>query len=529
MPTIPLNTLSQKYTIDGPFSVAEFYTKPSSELYRTIHSLRQDAFAANHRIVFTCFDDLEPSKIQDFLIKLQKCLTFVDISNCFVLVVSNQPWISEFLLEVKHNWACSTEEYTIEHELYDVPATKIDTANFTAILNPPDTVCAQPWMSLDIGNEGNFRPCCYFAENIPQDDGRHYHINTHTLEQVYNSIYMKDLRQQFIQGDRPQGCKRCWSEEQDGSVSKRMLLKHRFIPDSFDANWEQNDIKNLKFVSVMTGNICNLKCRICSPGASSKIAEERLRQIPLPERKTHVIYKNLMSGKWIKNHAIWDKLTDLDIEYLDIAGGEPMLQPQQFQLLQNIIDQGRAHRVQLHYNTNGTMFPDDHADKWKQFKMVDIALSIDNIQERFEFERSGAKWSVLQDNLVKFFSLKYHNIKISLHLAINVQNVFYLPEICEWIIQQPFDSVHFTYVYHPDLLYVGNVTAAAQHLILEKLDGYVCADPALQMFIQKTMNILQSTTTVDGIDFCTYMKNLDKLRNQDFSHTHREIAVAMGY
>jgi MoaA/NifB/PqqE/SkfB family radical SAM enzyme len=529
MITIPLDTLSQKYTIDGPFSVAEFYTKPSSELYRTIHSLRQDAFAANHRIVFTCFDDLGLSKIQDFLIKLQKCLTFVDISNCFVLVASNQPWISEFLLKVKHDWAGSTEKHTIEHELYDVPATKIDTTNFTAILNPPDTVCAQPWMSLDIGHGGNFKPCCYFAGNIPQDNGRHYHITTHTLEQVYNSTYMKDLRQQFIQGDRPQGCKRCWSEEQDGSVSKRMLLKHRFIPDSFDANWEQNDIKNLKFVSVKTGNICNLKCRICGPGSSSKIAEEQLGQIPLPERKTHVIYENLMSGQWIKNHAIWNKLTDLDIEYLDITGGEPMLQPQQFQLLQNIIDQGRAHQVQLHYNTNGTMFPDNHADKWKQFKMVEIALSIDNTQDRFEFERSGAEWSELETNLSKFMALRSHNIKIALHLAINIQNVLYLPEICDWIIQQSFDSVHFSHVYDPDILYIGNVTPAAQKLIIDRLSDYECADSKLQKFIQTSIDVIASAEHNDGGEFCKYMKHLDRIRNQDFSATHKDIALAMGY
>jgi hypothetical protein len=175
------------------------------------------------------------------------------------------------------------------------------------------------------------------------------------------------------------------------------------------------------------------------------------------------------------------------------------------------------------------MFPDDHADKWKQFKMVDIALSIDNTQDRFEFERSGAEWSVLETNLSKFMALRSHNIKIGLHLAINIQNVLYLPEICDWIIQQSFDSVHFTHVYSPDILYIGNVTPAAQKLIIDRLSDYECADSKLQKFIQTSIDVIASAEHNDGGEFCKYMKHLDRIRNQDFSATHKDIALAMGY
>ena len=525
-----LDTLSNRYTIDGPFSIVEFWSSPSAELYRTVHRLRQESFAANHRIVFTCFDELDDHRIREFLIKLQKCLTFVDISNCFVLIVSNRPWINEYLNEVKNQWAGATEQHTIEHEFYDVPTAPVD-FDFSAILNPPDTICAQPWISLDVSTSGRLRPCCYFEGNIKQEDGSDYHINDHSLEQVYNSKYMKDLRQRFVQGDRPKACGMCWTDERNGSKSKRMLLKHRFIPYSYDANWEQDDIRNLKFVSVHAGNICNLKCRICSPGNSSKIAEEQLRQIPLQERKTHEVYKKLVSGRWVEDTKVWNKLTDSDIniEYFDFAGGEPMLQLQHFSALEKIIDQDRAPRVQLHYNTNGTIFPSQHAELWKKFKMVNISLSIDNIQDRFEVERSGMGWSVLQTNLDKFFSLRSHNIKISLNLSVNIQNVLYLPEICNWIESQSFDSVHFNHVYDPEIFYIGNVTATAQSKILERLDAYVCDNSVLQSFVNTSAEIVRFADLSNGIEFCKYMKHLDNLRNQDFSQTHREIASAMGY
>jgi len=528
--TVWLDTLSNSYIIDGPFSIAEFWARPSADLYRTIHGLRQESFAHNHRIVFTCFDNLDDHRIREFLIKLQKCITFVDISNSFVLVVSNRTWISEYLDNVKNQWAFSTENHAIGHEFYDVPITKVD-CDFSAILNPPETICAQPWISLDVSTSGQIRPCCYFEEYIKQDDGSDYHITTHTLKQVYNSTYMKDLRQKFIQGDRPAACSRCWAEEKNGSDSKRMLLKHRFIPYSFDTNWEQNDVRNLKFVSIQAGNICNLKCRICNPGNSSKIAEEQLRQIPSPERKTHEIYKKLVSGRWVEDASIWNKFTDpdVDIEYFDIGGGEPMLQLQHFLALEKMIDQGRSGRVHLHYNTNGTIFPDEYADLWKKFKMVDISLSIDNTQDRFEFERSGASWSAVENNLVKFFALRSQNIKISLYLAISIQNVLYLPEICEWVSKQQFDSVHFAVLYYPAQLHIGNVTLAAQSLILDRLSSYVCADAVLQPFIQTAIDVINSANLSDGVDFCNYMKQLDQVRRQDFATTHKEIALSMGY
>ena len=525
--------IEQKYTIDGPFSILDFWKLPSATLYRTIHNLRQDSFASNHRIVFTCFDNLDQSKIKEFLVKLQQCVTFVDIGNCFILIASNQTWIEQYLVEVKQQWAMPTEDHVIEHKFYDVPSTEIDLSDVVAILNPPATVCAQPWISLDINSTGEFKPCCFFKETILDDNGTAFHVTTHSLKQVYNSNYLKDLRAQFVKGERPAPCVRCWNEERDGAHSKRMLLKHRFLPYSFDANWEQNDIENLKFVSFAAGNICNLKCRICNPESSSKIAEEQLKLIPSKEKKSHTVYQNLVKGRWIDNQdlTIWDQMfdSDINIEYFDISGGEPMLQVRHFWALQKIIDQGRSEQVQLRYNTNGTIFPDDYTDLWKKFKLVSLDVSIDNIQDRIEYERSGVEWDLLQLNLSKFFNLQSDKIKINLHLAISIQNVLYLPEMCDWIVQQPFSSVHFSYLYVPDMLNIGKVTPAARTLILQRLRAYTCTDSRLQSFITNTIDILKSAETSNGKEFCHYMKHLDKIRNQDFSKTHNEIAVAMGY
>jgi hypothetical protein len=45
---------------------------------------------------------------------------------------------------------------------------------------------------------------------------------------------------------------------------------------------------------------------------------------------------------------------------------------------------GIAGQVEIHYNTNGTQYPDGAEDIWQHFKTVEIAFSIDDVEGRFE-------------------------------------------------------------------------------------------------------------------------------------------------
>ena len=61
-----------------------------------------------------------------------------------------------------------------------------------------------------------------------------------------------------------------------------------------------------------------------------------------------------------------------------------------------IENNGYADNIEIHYNTNGTQFPEEFIETWRKFRKVEIAFSIDNLGERFEFERSGAKWAEVE-------------------------------------------------------------------------------------------------------------------------------------
>ena len=525
-----LEDLHLRYDYDRVRNISRYLTAPSFQLTHELTMLYRPQFAAAQRIVFSCFDNIDEQDLIDFVYKLQKTLKFIDIGNYFVLIIHNRPGLAE-LLEVVRTAVIPYEEHCIQNEYYDVPVQPIQITR-TALLNPPDTICAQPWISLDIGPLGKFRPCCFYNEPIKRNNGTDFHAETDSIFDVYNSDYMKTLREEFRQGVRPVGCSRCWKEEADFTESKRQLLKHRFKPFGFDTNWEQDSVDNLNFVSVNFGNTCNLKCRICSPDASSRIAQEQVNHLKLLDPKTHRAYQNLKDGRWAErtDAQLWSDMENFDLKIMnfDFAGGEPMLSKRHFQVLERLVESGRSDYVSLHYNTNGTIFPEQAIKLWQNFRRVEIAVSIDDIGKRFEYQRSGAKWDEVQSNLKKYFELQSSRFKIALHLAVNIQNVYYLPEICDWIDTLPFNSVHFSTVYDPQWISIHNLTFAAKDLVIPTLKNYQAPNQTLQNFITSIASAIQNQTADSNQnDFIDHMNELDHWRKQSFINSHPEIAMAM--
>ena len=520
-----LESFVNQFKIDRVRVVSDYFSRPSSTLYTELYQLRKDKFDPDERIVFACFDTLEDDHIKLFLSKLNEYSQFIDISNFFILVVSNRPWIANYLAELNPS-------DPIQYQNLDIISSGQPVVNNEILFDPPATVCNQPWMSLHVKPNGMFAPCCFYQSVVRDENGNPYRAEINTITEVYNSQYMHQLRNDFKQGKKPEPCARCWKEEDNGAESKRQLFKHRFKPFAV-SNWEQDQVSNLKYLDVAFGNVCNLKCRICNPTNSSLIAQERIANQDL--FKNFVLpgtnYMQYNDGRWIKNDQaqLWKDIETLDILYFDFSGGEPMLSRRHFQVLRQLIAIGRAGQVSLHYNTNGTTFPDEHVEMFDHFKKVDIAVSIDDIGARFEYQRANAVWAEVQDNLKKFFAIKKHNILISLHLAISIQNVFYLPEICEWIKTQDFDTIHFSNVYFPGQLSIVSMTEEARQLVIERLGQYQANNTILDQFIQQTISTVLANPAQDTSKFTEYMKTLDQLRNENFAEHHLEIAQAMKY
>jgi MoaA/NifB/PqqE/SkfB family radical SAM enzyme len=392
-----------------------------------------------------------------------------------------------------------------------------------------------PWISIETSPLGTTRPCCLAQDEIVDESGKKYDLNETNLETVYHSDYMRNLRQQFRAGEKPETCKRCWDEEDAGRDSKRIHTQIRLKELYPQVDWANDDPDQLWFVDLKLGNICNLKCRICGSWSSSKWAEEEMNYVKEhTDPKKHIAYTWLKQGAWPrKTTTFWDNMKALlpNIKYFEFTGGEPWMIKEHFELLQYAVDQGYSKNIDIHYNTNGTQWPDDVL-MWKNFGRVDIAFSIDNVGDRFEYERYGAKWDRANEIIDSVHILRetsLQNITTQLCFTINIQNVYYLDELLAWADTKPWTSIYFNMLHDPNHMNIQNMTPAAQELVLNKLKKLFWTNKFYQKEIERVIQFIENGKGSDGKRFLFEMQRTDAYRKQNFMDTHPEIARAMGY
>ena len=397
---------------------------------------------------------------------------------------------------------------------------------------PHEKFCVLPWISLEASPIGTVRPCCLADDEIIDDDGNKFELATADFVDIQNSNHMRELREGFLTGKKPQTCRKCWNEERSGRTSKRMHTLDRLKHVLSDESWS-TDAKPLMFLDLKLGNICNLKCRICGPWSSSQFASEEISWLPREEQKSSHAYQMLRAGAWPKeNEQFWSQVDSVltDIRYIEFTGGEPFMIDQHFDMLQGIVDRGIAHQVEIHYNTNGTLFPDRGPDIWRHFKTVEVAFSIDDVGARFEYQRTNSDWAVVLDNITSFQYLQSQmpNLQLQCCTTVNVFNVRYLDEVAHWIALQKFDFVYWNMMHDAWYFSIATLPDTAKTLIITHLESADIPTQYRDEFV-RIIDFMRNGASTDG--FMTRMKiaDLDRKRNQDLKTVAPDFAQIIGY
>jgi pyruvate-formate lyase-activating enzyme len=397
---------------------------------------------------------------------------------------------------------------------------------------PHDKFCVLPWISLEASPIGTVRPCCLADDEIVNNTGEKFSLITSDFKQIQDSNNMQDLRRQFLAGKRPQTCRKCWNEERAGRTSKRMhtldRLKH-MLPDQ---EWTEN-AKPLMFLDLKLGNICNLKCRICGSWSSSQFAAEEIAWAPREEQKQTYAYQMLRAGAWPRENAqFWQQIDQHinDIRYIEFTGGEPFLIQEHFDMLQGIVDRGIAGQVEIHYNTNGTHYPESAAAIWQHFKTVEIALSIDDVAERFEYQRTNAVWTEVLKNVERFRQLRAAtpNIQLQCCTTVNVFNIRYLRHVADWIDYQGFDFVYWNMMHDAWYFSIATLPESAKQSLTAYLDNCSPPDKFREEFA-RIRDFMNRGASTDGFMLRMKIADLDRKRNQDFAQVCPEMAEIIEY
>ena len=400
---------------------------------------------------------------------------------------------------------------------------------------PHDRFCVLPWVSLETSPVGTVRPCCLAEDELVDDAGEKFNLATAKFTAIQNSHSMKELRQQFINQEQPQTCRKCWREERSGRTSKRMhtldRLKHML---AHETTWTV-DAKPLMFLDLKLGNICNLKCRICGSWSSSTFATEELANLPLEQdKKSSHHYQMLKQGAWPReNSTFWQEIDQVvdHIEYIEFTGGEPLMIPEHFDLLQGLIDRGIAGNIEIHYNTNGTQYPESAADIWQHFKTVEVAFSIDDVGARFEYQRSNAVWAEVEDNIARFKQLRdqYPNIRLQVCSTVNVFNVYYLEELARWNYSQGFDYIYWNMMHEAYYFSISTLPERAKAAITTQLRSCGSVSDAAQQEFNRIVDFMNAGVSLDGSNMRREIANLDRRRNQNLALVEPEFATLIEY
>jgi len=397
---------------------------------------------------------------------------------------------------------------------------------------PHDKFCVLPWVSLEASPIGTVRPCCLADDEILDDTGQKFSLLTANFKDIQNSDSMRQLREQFLAGEQPQTCRKCWNEERAGRISKRMHTINRLKHTITDRDWTQ-DAKPLMFLDLKLGNICNLKCRICGSWSSSQFAAEEISFLDKDDQKKSHAYQMLRAGAWPReNQSFWKEIDQClnDIRYIEFTGGEPFMIDQHFDMLQGIVDRGIAHQVEIHYNTNGTQYPEKAIEIWSHFKTVEIAFSIDDLGARFEYQRSNAVWSDVVYNIDRFRRLQedYPNIQLQCCSTVNVFNVYYIDQLAQWIQEQQFDFVYWNIMHDAWYFSIATLPDSAKTALTEHLKNNSVPPVYVEEFA-RIADFMNRGASTDG--FMTRMKiaDLDQKRNQDFAQVSPEMAQLIQY
>jgi MoaA/NifB/PqqE/SkfB family radical SAM enzyme len=358
--------------------------------------------------------------------------------------------------------------------------------------NLSKTFCPLPWIHLATRPNGDVRVCCTAnASGAGEDDskevglvtanGSNMNLQTSTLAEVWNSNYMKTIRLQMLDNKIPASCTKCFKEESSGITSKRqwetVVWEERLNLKSIVANTQIDGALpvDIPYFDLRLGNLCQLKCIMCSPHDSSSWVKEWKIQYPkykTIELQTDQRWDSDFDYTWYKKGSFLNDMREQskNIRELYFAGGEPLLIPEHYKILEFMVETGASKNCILRYNSNGLELPEKLFELWCYFKQVKFNFSVDAVEKQNDYIRYPSKWNDVVANLKRLDDTP-NNITVNIACAVQLLNVLSIPDLVHWKDSMNFKKINLPpygagligthLVYLPSYL---NVRTLPQHL-----------------------------------------------------------------
>lgn len=390
------------------------------------------------------------------------------------------------------------------------------------------TFCIAPWVHTYISPQSERRLCCasreehsfqkqYIDSTNDETYGKVKKSNPNnyspvSLDEHWNSEYMKCIRRELMQGNTIPQCDVCNKSILSLNTYRSWFTGHLFnskIQEAFDTT-DDTGYTTMRAISFdyRFSNICNFKCRMCGEQLSSSWeAEKRKHNLWTPENDPWMVpsmkkeidsfHKNIVDVEF--QRAVDDGI----IEEIYWVGGEPLLFDIHWKSMKQLVDDGNSSNCYVRYNSNLSRIENNGInlfdDILPHFKDWLICASIDSTGKIGEFIRSGLNWDQWFKNYLKGVSLNRNNMRID--LTITAPGMFGLKDIIDLAIEtKTFVETKIIFAFHPDIVMSPFCwPKSILHEIIDDVLSYLKTKPNQELFnsLLNTLTDMKSRPTFE--------------------------------
>ena len=365
--------------------------------------------------------------------------------------------------------------------------------------------CILPLYGMEILPDGKIKTCCMYQ---PDFEPEHKVYDISEYDEWWNHG-VKRIQDTFANGEVPKGCKICYDHDNNITSGLRrgstIFFKHLYAKDVARPSPEWLELK--------FGNYCNLKCIMCSAGLSSQIENEQ--RAHLPKFEAIEIYPNFIKHlKWWEDPKIFPKVLEIakNAKYISFSGGEPLMAPQILEILEAI----DREKCLIRINTNLTRLNYEHLKIFSTIKNIEVAVSLDGVEEHHEYVRFGSSWHTIENNITKILNIQ--NVKLIFTYLLQHTSIYTFPRFYN-LIKKYNKSIIMSTVYDNSIKFGGLTINSVPPNEIEKFTEWLKNNPTLyDPILYKWLNMYKFTNEAH-LSFVEYINLIDSIRNTDFKKT----------
>ena len=307
--------------------------------------------------------------------------------------------------------------------------------------------CNTPWYEAHIYWDGSLGICCQESRHLSTDPK--YNIKLMSLQEWFNSPPVKQLRKEVLSNTPTDICSRCYHEEAISVTSRRHKSNQKsviFTKDAFRDSYEQSPgYQHFKLsensgntdtlpidLHIDLGNYCNLACKMCWSGASTRIATQYVHW-------GHEDHQQYLGTDWTKDGGTWTRvLNELlaisKLKNIHFMGGETLLTPR-FEEFVDFMILHKRFDICFSFVTNGTVFNNSLMKKLSQFSRVGIEISIETTTPHNDYVRQGTNTALILKNIQQYQKFCNDKISITLRPAISILTIGYYYSLLEYCLE----------------------------------------------------------------------------------------------